>query len=91
MLIELFPLGRIVATPSALAALEEAGVSPASLLQRHHHGDWGELCPEDAEANQEAIATGVRIFSSYQIGELKVWVITEADRSATTVLLPADY
>lgn len=80
-----------MATPGALAALEEATVSPTSLLARHHQGDWGELCPDDAESNRQALEHGSRIFSSYEIGALKVWVITEADRSATTVLLPEDY
>ena len=93
---ELFLLGRTVATPAALAALEGTGVSPASLLARHHQGDWGDLCVEDAEANHFALEEGARIFSSYQVsatdsGSFKVWVITEADRSATTVLLPEDY
>lgn len=93
---ELFSLGRTVATPAALAALEEAGVSAASLLARHHQGDWGELCAEDAAANGLALEEGARIFSSYQVpgadgASFKVWVITEADRSATTVFLPEDY
>ena len=87
----LFPLGRTVATPGALAALEKAGIGPACLLARHHQGDWGELSPEDAEANQQALEQGSRIFSSYRVGDRKIWVITEADRSATTVLLPEDY
>ena len=88
---ELFSLGKTVATPGALAALKEASISPPSLLARHHKGDWGELCSEDAEANQQALEHGSRIFSSYEIGSRKVWVITEADRSATTVLLPEEY
>ena len=87
----LFSLGRTVATPGALAALEQGGVSAASLLQRHHQGDWGELCAEDAEENKRALEHGSRIFSSYCVGNGKVWIITEADRSATTVLLPEDY
>jgi len=86
-----FTLGRTVATPGALAALEQAGVSPATLLARHHGGDWGDLCPEDAAANDQALEEGSRLFSSYKVGDGKVWVITEADRSATTVLLPQDY
>jgi hypothetical protein len=87
----LFPLGQTVATPGALAALEEANVSPTSLLARHHQGDWGEFCSEDAQANHRALEEGSRIFSSYHVGARKVWVITEADRMATTVLLPQDY
>lgn len=87
----MFPLGRTVATPAALAALEAAGTTPAALLARHHGGDWGELCPDDVEQNRRALADGSRLLSSYRVGEQKVWVITEADRSATTILLPEDY
>lgn len=87
----LFPQGKTVATPGALAALEQSSVSTASLLARHHRGDWGELCADDAEMNRQALEHGARIFSSYEIGALKVWVITEADRSVTTVLLPEEY
>ena len=87
----LFGLGQILATPAALAELNQLRVAPASLLARHHQGDWGELCPEDSEANCRALEEGSRIFSSYRVGEQKVWVITEADRSTTTVLLPEDY
>ena len=86
-----FALGRTVATPGALATLEQARVDPASLLARHHCGDWGEICPEDAAANNQALEEGSRLFSSYRVGEGKIWIITEADRSATTVLLPQDY
>ena len=87
-----FPLGRVLATPRALAVLEAHGVLPANLLGRHVRGDWGELCEEDVEANREALQQGSRIFSSDLIGEgVKAWVITEADRSATTLLMPDDY
>ena len=87
----LFSLGRTVATPGVLAALEELGVAPATLFARHHRGDWGDLSAEDAEANDRALEDGTRVFSAYCVGAIKVWVITEADRSATTVLLPEDY
>ena len=87
----LFGLGQILATPAALAELEQLRVALASLLARHHRGDWGDLCPEDAEANCRALEEGSRIFSSYRVGQQKIWVITEADRSATTVLLPVGY
>jgi hypothetical protein len=87
----LFPLGKTVATPRALDALERAGIAPASLLVRHQNGDWGELSPEDADANQQGLDHGDRILSSYPVGDGKVWIITEADRSATTLLLPEDY
>ena len=88
----LFPLARTLATPQVLAVLEAHGVAPASLLERHARGDWGELCPEDVEANREALREGLRLLSSYRLADgVKVWVITEADRSATTLLMPDDY
>ena len=88
----LFELGRTVATPGAIEALQQSGVLAASLLVRHHCGDWGELCEEDIARNNEALRYGSRLFSSYQITEtIKIWVITEADRSVTTLLLPEDY
>ena len=87
-----FPLGATVATPGALAALQAAGQTPASLLARHVAGDWGEVPVEDAAQNELSIAQGWRILSAYTLttGE-KIWVITEADRSVTTVLLPDEY
>ena len=88
----LFPLGQVVATPHALDVLRDHGVTPLELLQRHVVGDWGELCAEDVQANREALQEGDRLFSSYPVADgVKVWVITEADRSATTLLLPVDY
>jgi hypothetical protein len=88
----LFALGRTVATPGAIEALQQAGVLAASLLIRHHCGDWGDLCNEDIVRNNSALRLGSRLFSSYQITEnIKIWVITEADRSVTTLLLPHDY
>ena len=87
-----FQHGQIVITPAALAALSEAGVTPLSLLLRHLDGDWGDLCAEDRRANEAALRSSMRIFSSYQIGDsLKIWIITEADRSSTCILLPSDY
>ena len=88
----LFPLGQVLATPHALAVLEDHGVLPASLLERHGRGDWGELCEEDAQANRDALRGGLRLLSSYRLADgVKVWLITEADRSSTTLLLPEDY
>ena len=88
----LFALGRLLATPGALAVLEAHGVQPASLLGRHLCGDWGELCQADVEANWAALREGLRLLSSYQLADgEKVWIITEADRSATTLLMPDDY
>jgi hypothetical protein len=87
----LFPLGRIVATPRALSALLAAGQDPAKLLDRHRSGDWGEVPPEDAKENWSSVAHGFRIFSSYRVGEGRIWIITEADRSSTCFLLPEEY
>ena len=87
-----FPLGRVVATPHALSVLSVQAIPPERLLERHARGDWGELDAEDVQANQEALQHGWRLFSSYTLGEaVKVWIITEADRSVTTILMPDDY
>ena len=87
----LFPLGRLVATPAALAAAEEHRIDVAALLARHERGDWGELADQDAAANTAALRKGERLLSSYGQGAAKLWIITEADRSVTTVLRPDDY
>jgi len=88
----LFSLGRIVATPGALRAMEATGSSASEFLVRHALGDWGDLCDEDRQANDEAIADDLRILSAYRLNDgTKIWIITEADRSATTVLLPEEY
>jgi len=88
----LFHLGRIVSTPGALRALEEAKVNPLTLLLRHNRGDWGDLDASDIEANRRAIAHNLRVLSAYQLPTgARVWVITEADRSSTTLLLPTEY
>ena len=89
----LFPLGQIVATPSALAALEKAGQTPLDFLSRHVRGDWGELDEHDRKENELSLKRGFRLLSSYRVssGDTKVWVITEADRSVTTLLLPEEY
>lgn len=92
----LFSLGRIVATPAALEALEEAGTSTTSLIQRHVTGDFGDVCEEDKQLNLAAIQDGSRILSVYHAGKAKLYVITEAtgdngQRAATTILLPEEY
>jgi len=85
-------LGAIVATPGALELLKEVSVRPEVLLQRHVNRDWGELSPEDAEENELSLREGFRLLSAYRLrGEEKIWVITEADRSSTTLLLPSEY
>jgi hypothetical protein len=88
----LFLLGQIVATAGALAALERAKQPLTCFLARHAIGDWGELEPTDVAENEYSVAHGFRLLSSYQTdaGE-KLWIITEADRSATTLLLPEAY
>lgn len=88
----LFPLGRLSATPRALEALALAGQSPESFLSRHVWGDWGELSEDDRRANVAALASGARILSAYVtvLGE-RLWIITEADRSRTTILRPDEY
>jgi len=86
------PLGQLLATPGALRALAHAGQSPIAFLRRHMAGDWGEVCPEDAQANAHAAEHGGRILSAYTLSSgVKIWIITEADRSATTLLLPEEY
>jgi len=93
-----FRLGQVVATPGALEALEESSEGPAKFLARHQAGDWGDLCDEDRRSNDQAIAhegdpeRQERVLSAYTTARgRKLWVITEWDRSATTILLPEEY
>lgn len=88
-----FALGQVVATPGALEALETAKQTPIEFLQRHVVLEPGELEEEDQQTNLEAVASGERVFSSYLLndGNTKIWVITEADRSSTCLLLPDEY
>jgi hypothetical protein len=94
----LFPLGQIVSTPGALEACSPAYL--AECLTRHANGDWGVVCKDDAASNAEAVKEGLRILSAYPIDPAKLskgsgrntlWIITEADRSVTTFLLPSEY
>jgi hypothetical protein len=88
----LFPPGRLVATPGALALLDETNKSPLEFLSRHLRGDWGDLCQEDKTENELGLKYGFRLMSSYLITDTeKLWIITEADRSVTTLLLPTEY
>ncbi|CAN5703636.1 hypothetical protein BH11PSE13_BH11PSE13_45230 [soil metagenome] len=92
----LFPLGRIVATPAALTALKDAGASPFSLLERHQHGDFGDLGREDEKSNHDAVRSGARLLSAYTADTTRVWIITEAEdswgtRASTCLLLPEEY
>lgn len=85
-------MGGLYATPGALDACERAHVTPATYFARHARGDWGDIHPEDRGLNEQALVEGSRIFSVYTLPTSEaMWVITEADRSATTALLPADY
>lgn len=88
--IALFRLGHLVATPNALDKLQQPDILTA--LQRHQGGDWGDVDDQDRQANDRALTEGTRIFSVYHSAkQLKFWIITEADRSVTTVLMPEDY
>lgn len=91
-IVALFELGQVGATPGANAAMMEAGQDPLDLIQRHVTGDWAELDEEDRAENRFSITRNLRILSAYTLSTgVKVWIITEADRSATTILLPSEY
>lgn len=88
----LFPPGQIVITIGAADAFMKGAGSPESFLLRHLSGDWGELEPEDVAENNLSVREGYRILSAYTTkGGTKIWIITEADRSSTTILLPSEY
>ena len=91
-IVPLFPLGQVVATPGAINELEKSGESARGFLQRHIRGDWGDVCGGDGKLNDAAVRTGERILSTYRTtrGE-RIWIIAEADRSVTTLLLPSEY
>jgi len=83
-----FPLGKTYATPGALAL----GIDLAAYLRRHHCGDWGDLCAEDKAANESSLKDGTRILSHYKLGGgRRLYIITEAGRATTTILLPEEY
>jgi hypothetical protein len=85
-------LGQIVATPGALAAFEESGEQSGDFLPRHACGDWGDVSEEDRKENEFSLIHGFRLLSSYTLSSgTKIWVISEADRSSTTILLPDEY
>ncbi len=87
-----FAVGQVVATPGALEALQEAGHQPLEFLTRHVQGDWGDLGDDDKKANDQALVTGARLLSAYDLRNSdRIWILTEADRSATTLLLPSEY
>jgi hypothetical protein len=87
-----FAHGRLVMTPSVRNLLRERRLDVLGFLQRHLNGDWGDLSDEDRQSNETALRAGDRLFSSYTVdSSVKLWIITEADRSVTTLLLPQDY
>ena len=86
------PLGRLLSTPGAIEAMAKAGQDPSKLLNRHRTGDWGEVDAEDRASNDRAAIHGERILSAYTLNDgVRLWIITEADRAATTILLPDEY
>ena len=87
----LFKLGKVAATRGALDAAEKSGVNFLRFIGRHASGDFGTVCEEDRDENLLSIEKGFRILSSYEIEGYKFWIITEADRSSTTILLPEEY
>jgi hypothetical protein len=88
----LFPLGQVFMTIGAREAIEESGEQPFEFLSRHHRGDWGIVGKEDWEENELSVREGFRILSAYKTAkDVKIWLITEADRSSTTILLPSEY
>ena len=89
----MFSPGQIVATPGAMALLDKVGRNGSDLLSRHLQGDWGDVCKEDAAQNNQALEDGERLLSSYEFKliDKKIWIITEHDRSVTTILLPEEY
>ena len=86
-----FKLGQILSTTASKQTLVNAQIDPRHLIMRHRQGDWGDVCEEDAELNNDAVKYGGRLLSSYLIGDEKLWIITEADRSATTLLMADEY
>lgn len=87
-----FPIGQLVATPGALEVLSQSSQTPQEFVQRHQAGDWGQVSKADGKSNDVALIEGSRILSAYKTlkGE-KIWIITEADRSSTCVILPSEY
>lgn len=90
---DLFELGRVVATPAALELMSERNLEPLDFINRHRLGDWGDVDESDRKSSEAALNQGERLFSSYNVDgpDTKVWVITEWDRSFTTLLTPQDY
>jgi hypothetical protein len=87
-----FPLGHLVATRASLDALAAVSEDPIRFVARHACGDWGDIDDDDRRANERSLADGSRLLSAYTLRDgTRIWIITEADRSATTILLPGEY
>lgn len=87
----LFSLGQVVATPDVVRAIPKKELTNA-LFAKHALGDWGNVCDEDKKENNYSLNRELRLFSSYKSkNDIEFWIITEADRSATTILLPEEY
>jgi len=87
-----FPTGQLIVTAGVDALIRHGRLKPSAYLARHLSGDWGDLCDEDRNLNDAALKSGDRLLSSYQVApDLKLWIITEWDRSVTTLLLPEEY
>jgi hypothetical protein len=91
LLMKKFELGGLSVTPGAWRKMQQVEVDVIELLGRHQGGDWSEMDIADAEENEYSVKNGLRILSSYTYKGVKFWVITEADRSLTTILLPSEY
>jgi hypothetical protein len=87
----MFPLGHLVATAGVNAHLIDHGIDPTPFIRQHHCGLWGDVPPEDAQENDFSVLNGLRVLSSFQMAGERVWIITEADRSSTTLLFPSEY
>ena len=87
-----FPLGRVLMTSGIHSIVQEGKLNPVTYLRRHASGDWGDLCADDKQLNDQAVKGKGRLFSSYEVNQhLKLWIIKEWDRSVTTLLLPSEY
>lgn len=87
----LFSTGQVIATQAVVAHLQLHSINANQFIERHSNGDWGNIPPDDIQENIFAIENGLRIMSSYTIANAEIWIITEADRSVTTLLFPSDY
>ncbi len=86
-----FPLGNLYATSAVAQWASQEGLSLSQIIERHHNGDWGDLCDEDKQANEDSLVHGGRLFSSYLTKGKKIYVISESNRSMTTILFANEY